>query len=47
MAKIIDLLQDPLSSLNRICSLGTQQEGQILHSQQIDYNSLNRKTVIG
>jgi len=33
MAEIVDISQDPLSSLNMICSLGTQQERQIFGDQ--------------
>jgi len=33
MVEIVDLSQDPLTSLNRICSLGIQQERQILGDQ--------------
>jgi len=33
MTKILALSRDPLSSLNMICSLGTQQERQIFCDQ--------------
>jgi len=33
MAEIVDISQDPLLSLNMICSLGTQQERQIVGDQ--------------
>jgi len=33
MAEMVDLSRDPLSSLNRICHISTQQEREILSDQ--------------
>jgi len=44
MTEIVDLSQDPLSSLNRICSLATQQERQTFGDQSKTMIIISRRT---